>query len=146
MSYNLSNNMATFENIRWCDSNEFEYFKPERLDTDSLYVEGLYVAMYSLRRAVCGKDAVAVPLIIIGKNENIFSFRPFNKPDKPSEKVLEFQVTENNYINSSKVFVSEVPVKKGYIRDHIEGLDGTPPEVDISEEIAKANEHLVLTG
>lgn len=145
--------MATFENIRYCTYSEFKYFEEERKDPTEIKVNELYVAMFALKEAVDKTyEAVALPLQIKRVKDREIHYRAFNIDRKLCNEVLKLTISQNNYVVGidTVIFPQEVPIGKGYVRDHQEGLDGTPPSVFTAEEIPAdldviaAQEHLVL--
>jgi hypothetical protein len=131
--------MSTFEAIRFCKESEFKYFEEERRELLSLQAGELCVAMFRLRqKSPNGSAAVALPLQIINMGEDEIVGQCFNS-DKKLKREVEIKIIpkDDDYIQGKGVLIvpGEIPIDAGYIRDHHDGLDGTPLDVNISNEV-----------
>lgn len=129
--------MAEFEDTRYCTLQEFKYFEEERKDPTEIKENELYIAMFALEKSVYGAyDAVAIPLQVTEIDGNRVSYRTFNER-KPVDYVLAFAIGQHKYIDSIDAVITEeeVSLRKGYVRDYHERLDGTSPETDVFADI-----------
>lgn len=129
--------MATFENIRYCQKSEYDYFEEERRDLASLQTGELCVAMFELDYPIDDNQAIALPLQVVSVNPQTIIWRGFDSKQALSGEQQGFTPKEKNYLasNGTVILPHEVPINLGYMRDHHEGLDGNPVEIEFSNSI-----------
>lgn len=141
--------MATFENIRFCKKSEYKYFEEERRNLSGIEVGELCVAMFLLEETV-NKDenAVVLPVMIVGKDDQKIEWMGFNHRQTLTNQQKDFTIVgADNYIRGDNTIVlpQRVGINIGYLRDHVEGIDGTPLEIRVADEIP-ASDKLLVAG
>lgn len=137
--------MISFENPRFCKQAEYDYFEEERMDLETLEVNGLYVAMYALQRKVANSEAFTVPIMIAELDEMRIRFCLVVDDETYTQDTHPMRNIGSNYVKLDTPIVTSAGIgsDKGYLREHREGLDGPVPQTNISEAIPKEDKTLV---
>ncbi len=136
--------MSTFENLRLCKKAEYDYFLPERIELDTLEINGLYVAMYSLRKKVFNAEALALPILIAELDDELVKFKLATGQKDHDTAVHPMRKSTDNYVKLDTVVVEDIGSDQGYLRDYNEGLDGPVDVTNVSESITKTDKTLAL--